>query len=286
MPRAKATAPAADALPAATESALVADAARHGELLTKHQAELQQLDAQLGLTAGYDRDKFIIAARDCAYVMSQRAFLLGRICIALKAHEPHGGFESALEEIGLTARAARRYMQAARVFLLNSDPRSKLPERLGESKLLELLSESEADLDALADGGTLAGHTVDEFAGMSVRELKDKLREARKLREEDAAAHEELAAKREKRIRDLELKARGLKRKPANERALELLTELDIAVAAMLRAGDEAKAIVASVKEVYAEAGEEIDEAIESRLRHAAESATALGEGVERLIND
>jgi hypothetical protein len=50
---------------------------------------------------------------------------------------------------------------------------------LGRAKLLDLMVESDDDLEALADGGTLAGHTMDDIDSMTSRQAKSALREAR-----------------------------------------------------------------------------------------------------------
>lgn len=66
---------------------------------------------------------------------------------------------------------------------------------LGKAKLFELVAEDDDDLAELADGGTVAGLTLDDVDRMSVRELRQALREAR---ETNAAQQRVLADKNEK----------------------------------------------------------------------------------------
>jgi hypothetical protein len=282
MPRTKAK-PIEDA-PLPGGEALTALSAQHGVLISQREAALEDIDRRFGLDMPFDRDRLVHLIRSSMVDVAERYLVIGRACIQLKERTPHGEFRALLEEIGIAPRFAAKSMAVAIKFD-GSDAKKLVAGRLSASKLLELTAEDDAEIEALAEGGTLAGYTLDEFAGMTTRELKDALRKARRDSEEEIAAREEQLEKKEKRIRDLELKARGLKRKPANERALALLTQLDAAIAAMLEAGDEAKTLIETISEVYAEAGEDMDEQVETRLRHAAETATSLGEGVERLIN-
>lgn len=66
---------------------------------------------------------------------------------------------------------------------------------LGKAKLFELMTEDDEELAELADGGTVAGLTLDDVDRMSVRELRQALREAR---ETNAAQQRVLADKNEK----------------------------------------------------------------------------------------
>jgi len=87
---------------------------------------------------------------------------------------------------------------------------------LGATKLLELAVEDDEDLDALAEGGTLAGLNLDDVDRMSSRELRRALREAR----EKASVTEEVLAEKSRKIDTLatDLAAernRGLRRPQA-----------------------------------------------------------------------
>ena len=122
----------------------------------------------------------------------------GKRLVILKENEPHGDFINILEnDLGLEPRVARRMMQASVKFLGNGDQNSKRTALtvLGKTKLYELMVLDDEELDALADGGTVAGATLDDIDRMTSRELKAALREAR---ETNAAQQRVLADKNEK----------------------------------------------------------------------------------------
>ncbi len=122
----------------------------------------------------------------------------GKRLIILKENEPHGDFTNILEnELGLAPQVARRMMQASMKFLGEGDEPTKRSTLsvLGKAKLYDLMVLDNEELDELADGGTVAGLTLDDVDRMSVRELRQALREAR---ETNAAQQRVLADKNEK----------------------------------------------------------------------------------------
>ncbi|MFT8210575.1 MAG: helix-turn-helix domain-containing protein, partial [Symbiopectobacterium sp.] len=70
---------------------------------------------------------------------------------------------------------------------------------LGKTKLFELMTEDDEDLAELAEGGTIAGLTLDEIDRMSVRELRAT------LRKDEAALKrsQQLVAEKEKQLQQL-----------------------------------------------------------------------------------
>lgn len=283
MARSKSAPPAAQPQPESTAQALAADAARHGEVLTQHEAELRQIDSMLGLTEGYDRAKYVAAAKDCIHVVGQRMFMLGRICIALKAHEPHGYYHSALEEIGISPRMAQTYARATRVFLETSDGRGLLKDRLPASKLLELVSEPTDDLDALAEGGTVAGLTLDEIETMTVRELKEALRKERKDHADELDARNEISAKKDEVIRKLELKASRLKKAPFRERVEAAMSELGEIVVRAISAADSVRAAMQAIDEMHVHAGEAYTTDVLDMLDGHARAIGAVANDISEL---
>ncbi|OVZ83380.1 MULTISPECIES: DUF3102 domain-containing protein [Yersiniaceae] len=180
---------------------LVEDAPLVGDLnvnlnaMTAHRLEIMQ---QFGDGLTYERDRIIHETR---FYMAQSAEAMleaGKRLIILKENEPHGDFIDILEsELGLEPRVARRMMQASVKFLGNSDatPKRSTLSALGKGKLYELMTLDDEELDALADGGTIVGATLDDIERMSVRELRQSLREAR---ETNSAQQRVLADKNEK----------------------------------------------------------------------------------------
>ncbi|EPI5821708.1 DUF3102 domain-containing protein [Escherichia coli] len=163
--------------------------------MSEHRLEIMQ---QFGDGLPYERDRIVHETR---FYMAQSAEAMleaGKRLVILKENEPHGDFISILEnDLGLEPRVARRMMQASVKFLGNGDQNSKRTALtvLGKTKLYELMVLDDEELDALADGGTVAGATLDDIDRMTSRELKAALREAR---ETNAAQQRVLADKNEK----------------------------------------------------------------------------------------
>lgn len=144
----------------------------------------KEISVLYGDGAPYDRDRVVGEAR---FFMSQSAEAMletGKRLIQLKENEPHGDFLEILDRrLGMTARAAQKLMQAAVKYLAPAlqGPNAPAPALLGlgKAKLLELLSEPDEDLKALASGGTVAGLNLDDIQSMSSRELRAALVEER-----------------------------------------------------------------------------------------------------------
>lgn len=162
--------------------------------MTEHRLEIMQ---QFGDSLPYERDRIVHETR---FYMAQSAEAMleaGRRLTILKECEPHGEFEAIVrEELGIPERTAQRLMQASIKFM-NPQLQAKAPTLalLGKSKLFELMTEDDDELAELADGGTVAGLTLDDVERMSCRELKAALREAR---ETNSAQQRVLADKNEK----------------------------------------------------------------------------------------
>lgn len=162
--------------------------------MSEHRLEIMQ---QFGDGLPYERDRIIHEAR---FYMTQSAEAMleaGNRLILLKENEPHGEFTRIVtEQLCLSERTTRVMMQAAIKF---SSPKLESKRQtfavLGKSKLFELMTEDDEELAALADGGTVAGLTLDDVDRMSCRELRQSLREAR---ETNAAQQRVLADKNEK----------------------------------------------------------------------------------------
>lgn len=151
--------------------------------LAQHRDEVMQ---QFGDGQPYERDRVVHEAR---FYMSQSAEAMleaGKRLVILKENEPHGEFTHiATELLGLSERTTRVMMQAAVKYLSPAlESKRQTFAVLGKSKLFELMTEDDEELTELAEGGTVAGLTLDEVDRMSCRELRAALREAR----EDADA--------------------------------------------------------------------------------------------------
>lgn len=163
--------------------------------MTQHRMEIMQ---QFGDGLPYERERIVHEARFYMAQSAESMLEAGKRLIILKENEPHGDFTNILEnDLGLAPQVARRMMQASVKFLGNGDepPKRSALSVLGKTKLYELMVLDDEELDALADGGTVAGATLDDIDRMTSRELKAALREAR---ETNAAQQRVLADKNEK----------------------------------------------------------------------------------------
>ncbi|HCK1903925.1 TPA: DUF3102 domain-containing protein, partial [Proteus mirabilis] len=162
--------------------------------MAEHRLEIMQ---QFGEGLPYERDRIV---HETKFYMAQSAETMleaGKRLIILKECEPHGDFTQIItEQLGLAERTARLVMQAA-VKYCSPELESKRQALavLGKTKLFELMTEDDGDLVELADGGTIAGMSLDDIDRMTSRELKAALREAR---ETNAAQQRVLADKNEK----------------------------------------------------------------------------------------
>ncbi|EEI9429513.1 DUF3102 domain-containing protein [Salmonella enterica] len=167
--------------------------------ISQHRVAIME---QFGEGLPYDRSRIVHEAR---FYMTQSAEAMleaGKRLVILKENEPHGEFTDILEnDIGLAPQVARRMMQASIKFLGSDNETSKRSTLsvLGKGKLYELMVLDDEDLDSLADGGTVAGATLDDIDRMSVRELRKALRESK----EDLAASRKLNAEKSQEINEL-----------------------------------------------------------------------------------
>ncbi|HII3215424.1 TPA: DUF3102 domain-containing protein [Citrobacter freundii] len=162
--------------------------------MTKHRIEIMQ---QFGDGLPYERDRIVHETR---FYMAQSAEAMleaGKRLVILKENEPHGDFIDIVEsQLSLSKRTAQVMMQASVKYLSPKlEPKAQALALLGKTKLFELMTEDDEDLVELADGGTIAGMSLDDIDRMTSRELKAALREAR---ETNAAQQRVLADKNEK----------------------------------------------------------------------------------------
>ncbi|ANY15923.1 DUF3102 domain-containing protein [Bordetella pseudohinzii] len=235
-----------------------------GDALVAAQAAAAERSAlvlqQFGDGLPYERARLVNEAR---FYMAQSAEAMleaGKRLILMKEHEPHGDFIQIVEDqLGIGARVAQHMMRAALKYLSPQlESKAKALSLLGKTKLLELVTESDEDLAALADGGTIAGLTLDEIDTMTSRELKAALREAR----DEGKAKDQLLAdkntKLDKMQADLSSLKRRIKATSPDEQAEQLRREFTA----------EAHAVEHSIRQA-------LKDGIEKLQQHAAEAGQA-----------
>lgn len=203
------------------------------QVASAQQAErMQAVMAQFGDGLPYDQERLI---HETQFYMQQSAEAMlqaGRRLVVLKEATPHGEFADVVQvRLGLNIRAAQRMMQAAVKFsnpkLANASTSTHLIQAAGsKSKLFELMTLEDSDLEALAEGGTVANLVLDDIERMGISELRAALREQK----ENYAAQGELVAKRDAKIAELQTEVRKVKKRvkeaPADEVAAELQQEV------------------------------------------------------------
>ncbi len=171
----------------------------------------------------YDRTRVVNEAR---FYMAQSAEAMleaGKRLIVLKENEPHGVVEGIFrDQLGIPERTAQRMMQASLKFM-SPQLQAKAPALalLGKTKLFELITEDDEDLAGLADGGTLAGKTLDEFDRMTTREMKIALRKGQREKQEEAEATQRAVKSRDADIAAKQAEIDRLQRELAGKQAAQ-----------------------------------------------------------------
>lgn len=209
----------------------------------------------------YERGRVVSEARFYMAAGAEALMELGKRLLQIKEAEPHGEFTRIVtEQLGIPDRTARRAMEATLKFL---SPIRKRPELgiLNKAKLFELLGESDGDLDALASGGSLAGLKLEDIELMTARQLREKLKAARRNLE----AKDAVIAQKDRKLNELAERAEAEHRSSAQGQREEQLRLLQ---ARNLAAERELDALLAAVDELM-DTG--VDEAVKLSARHAVD---------------
>ena len=187
------------------EVQLASDAAAINALAqinSQQDATVRAVAAQLGYQLPADCTDPDLIQRDIAANMrrSVEACLeVGRGLRVLKEACPHGQFLPRLDVLGLDAGVAQKFMQAATKFA-NASTSRHLTDAIGnQSKLFEMLVLDDEQIEELELTGQTGELKLDDIATMSVKELRQALREAR----EDAEAQSKLLASKNNKIDEL-----------------------------------------------------------------------------------
>ncbi|HFG8719832.1 TPA: DUF3102 domain-containing protein [Salmonella enterica subsp. enterica serovar Hvittingfoss] len=156
---------------------------------------------QFGEGLPYERTRVIHEAKFYMDQSTKAMLEAGKRLLILKENEPYGDFQTITrDELNLEPRIAQKMAQAALKFLSPQlEANAKTFSHFGRSKLYELMLEDDEELAELAEGGTVAGLTLDDIDRMSVRELRKALRESK----EDLSASRKLNAEKSQEINEL-----------------------------------------------------------------------------------
>ena len=245
-----------------------------GAAASEHAQQISVIDAEYGVDLPYNVDLYVATIRRYAAESATRLVQIGCMLIQLHERETLDDYRDILERIGIGERFAQRARQAA---VKLRDRKTIL--QLGVSKALELMTEDDADLDALEAGGALFGATLDDIDRMTVRELKETLRTERKERGEEKAADEEIIRNKDERINKLMRSKRKLETSSVRVQVDDLLRDMDEVAVTLAQQATLLVAGINDVRRTYDEAGEHVDPEVESRISQNVQLANEwLGE--------
>ena len=190
------------------------------------QSQLAVATARLANSLGYEGNLTIGTLEDEIRFYQQRTaeacVEMGKRLLILKEMCPHGEFAQRLEVLGFQPRTAQKFMQA--VLKISNANTSTLLDKVGsQSKLLELVTLDDDQLDALSNGDSIGDITLDDIEMMSVRELKKAVKDARA----DTAAKDDLLSNKNKKIDELDAKL-SLRRQPDQQHVVSAELEAHI----------------------------------------------------------
>jgi hypothetical protein len=138
---------------------------------------------------------------------AESLIVIGKMLLVMKENEGHGEFMQIVEaEIGVPYKTAQRCMNAARKAVKYPEIGFSKMDKL--SNLYVLLEAPEEDLKELEEKGVLAGNTIDELRGMSIKDMRNLIR---KLREKGEKVIGKSVSKLEGKNRELNEEAKQLR---------------------------------------------------------------------------
>ncbi len=145
---------------------------------------IHKADAMFSFLGDYTFEGEVAAIKNDLATSANSMLSAGCRLLRLKEHEGHGRFMKALDELGVGKNTANRLMNTAMKFVSDTGG-VKYPRLMQQSvsKIYELALLDDDDLKDLDEGKPVADIDVDEVDRMTVRDLRKKVREARKERE-------------------------------------------------------------------------------------------------------
>lgn len=162
-------------------SLMQASAASNQLALSQHESAVRAIAASIGYQLPADCTDPDLIQRDISANMRrsvEACLQVGMGLLVLKTACQHGEFVARLEVMGIEARVAQKFMQAAKRF--PKAPTSALLKAANsQSKLFEMLVLDDEQVEELELTGQTGELSLDDVASMSVKELRNALREAR-----------------------------------------------------------------------------------------------------------
>lgn len=180
---------------------------------------------QYGDNVPFEPYRYVDIVRTHLSRSAEEMLAAGRALVVAKEHLPHGEWGDFLAQVGLEQSMARRMAQAAVKFSNRALTHDLVTAAGNKTKLFELLVLDDEEVEALSNGGTVAGLTLDDIATKPTSELRAALRE----HQAEAKAAEQLRSDQSKTIDQLKLEVEKSKRRiyiaPPDEARAQLLRE-------------------------------------------------------------
>lgn len=267
------------------------------ELIQQHTQSVAGLATQLG----YEGALTVGALEDEIRFFQQRTveacLELGKRLLILKEMTPHGEFNRRVEMLNFTPRMAQKFMSAVLKFSKTNS--SSLLQKAGnQTKLLELVALDDDEIQIIEQGGSIGEVSLDSIETMSVRELKQALRDARttiESKEQDIQAKDQIIGTKDKRNNELleentklkspaEIKKRAESEEQAIEKAaMELLSAASITfLNALLRYQNEINSVLDTAEEKgISQLYERVDESVMATYQRIAQYSQGLNVQVD-----
>lgn len=263
------------------------------ESVTVIETEVNQHVQELAVLAtklGYDGTLSVGALEDGIRFYQHRTaescFEMGKRLLLLKEMTKHGEFSKRIEMLGFSPRMAQKFMSA--VLKLSKANSNTLLQKVGtQTKLLELISLDDDEIQVIEQGGSVGDVNLDSIEQMSVRELKQALREAR----ENAEAKDNIIKKKDEKLNELDatltklqspaqIKARAeTEQQQLEKSALERMNEVTLTMHNnVVRFINESQAIAETIEQhgLY-NLQEQFENNIISMFQQIAQLSTTLG---------
>lgn len=171
--------------------------AAFGQVAVLHE-NTTALAKSLGYEGSLAPDSLEEGIRESLARVNYEVFTIGARLLLLKEQCAHGEFMSACQRLDIDRYAANKLMLVSHKF---SNCRTSCNlAAIGKSKLFELAILDDDEIQAFAEGQSVRGITYDEIDRMSVRALREKLRE----QDEQIKAKDRVAADNQGRIQKLQ----------------------------------------------------------------------------------
>lgn len=193
--------------------------------LEQHNLTVKQVEELYGDGLPYDYNRLIAEGKGHARQAYQAMQELGKICLRIKAHEPRGKYQQALEMMSVARGDA--WFASQSVIKLGEIPNDSPVNHFGKRQVRAILTLDGPTIKTYLEGGDLGAIPHDDVEKMSSRELEEEVRKLRAERKKQDEEHvkqieavENVVRKKESKISELEMELAG-KQPPTKEELAE-----------------------------------------------------------------